>query len=58
MTVMYHPNEPQDARLDGGLLWLFFVAFGALFILVGLGMYLYGWINRGKNTISPDSGVR
>jgi hypothetical protein len=46
VTVNYHPNDPQDAIINPGTLWLFFVVFGSVFILVGLIIYLRWWLSR------------
>jgi hypothetical protein len=48
VTVKYHPNNPQDARLDPGIIWLFIIAFGGLFVLGGLFTYLRGRISRAR----------
>jgi hypothetical protein len=46
VMVDYHPNDPQDAIIDPGTLWLFFAVFGSVFILVGLIIYLRWWLSR------------
>jgi hypothetical protein len=48
VTVAYHPNDPQDARIDAGVFWLFLVAFGALFVLIGLGACVRGLLSGEK----------
>ncbi len=40
VTVVYHPNNPQDARLAPGMTWLVFVVIGSLFLLLGLFFYV------------------
>jgi hypothetical protein len=48
VRVEYHPGNPQDARIDPGMFWLIFVALGSLFILLGLGMYVRGFLSSKK----------
>ena len=48
VTVLYHPNNPQDARLNPGIMWLVLVAFGLLFVLGGLFTYLRGVMRKSR----------
>jgi hypothetical protein len=46
-TVRYHPNDPQDARLNSNI-WLGFAGFGLGFILLSLFNFLRGIIRKVK----------
>lgn len=48
VTVRYHANNPQDARLDPGFIWLSFILFGGLFILGGLLTYLRSQFGKAR----------
>jgi hypothetical protein len=48
VTVLYHPNHPQDARLDIGMAWIWVYIFGLGFVLFGVVMFLRGLIDRSK----------
>lgn len=52
VTVKYHPNNPQDARLDPGISWMFFISFGSFFVLCSLFSCLQGLINRIRGKVS------
>jgi hypothetical protein len=45
VTVDYHSNDPQDARIEMGLFWLIFVVIGSFFILVGGLIFLRWWLS-------------
>lgn len=48
VAVVYHPNDPQDARLAPGGAWLFFVVFGSLFLLLGLFIYVRQLLSKAR----------
>jgi hypothetical protein len=48
ITVDYHPNDPQDAGIDMGSLWLWFVIPGSCIVLLGLGTYVRGVLSSKK----------
>lgn len=52
VTVKYHPNNPQDARLDPGLAWLFCISVGSLFVLSDLFSCLRGLISKIRGKVS------
>ena len=52
VTVKYHPNNPQDARLDPGIAWLFFISVGSLFVLSDLFSCLRGLISKIRGKVS------
>lgn len=57
VTVIYHPSNPRDARLDIGMSWLWFAVLGLPFILFGLVMYFRGLINKSKRGNLPGHNM-
>jgi len=48
VTVRYHPNNPEDARLNASNEWLWFSGIGLAFILLGLFNFLRGVIRKAR----------
>jgi hypothetical protein len=46
VKVIYHPDNPHDARLNAFNAWLVFIGFGFVFILLGLINFLRGIIRK------------
>lgn len=57
VTVLYHPNHPQDARLDVGMVWIWVYVLGLLFVLIGLVMFIRGLIDRSKKGNNPGRSM-
>lgn len=57
VTVLYHPNHPQDARLGVGMVWIWVYILGLAFVLFGLVMFIRGLVDRSKKSNEKgDSG--
>jgi hypothetical protein len=57
VTVLYHPNHPQDARLDVGMVWIWVYVLGLLIVLIGVVTFIRGLLDKSKKVNNPGRSM-